>query len=68
MREHFYDVIVFNKKTNEEILSFHFKKDIESAVDLFHDLNDMLKASKALLVLYEDYSTSKERELMTNKK
>lgn len=63
MREHFYNVVLMDK-TGKELLNIEFGKSRGEALALFYDLSDMIKKTKAKLVLYEDKGTSKEREYL----
>ena len=65
MREHFYNVVLMDK-TGKELLNIEFGKDRKEALGLFYDLADMIKKTKAKLVLYEDKDTPKEREYLVN--
>lgn len=64
MREHFYHVVLMDKKTDREILNVDFGKSRVEALALFYDLADTMKKTKAKLVLYEDKDTPKEREYL----
>lgn len=65
MKEHFYNVVLMDK-TGKELLNIEFGKDRKEALGLFYDLADMVKKTKAKLVLYEDKDTPKEREYLIN--
>ena len=66
MREHFYNVVLIGKMTGREILNIGFGKNKAGAFDLFCDLANIMKKTKAKLVLYEDKDTSREREYLVN--
>lgn len=66
MREHFYNVVLIGKMTGRVILNVGFGKNKADAFDLFCDLANTMKKTKAKLVLYEDKGTSREREYLVN--
>lgn len=64
MREHFYHVVLTDKKIGREILNVDFGKSRVEALALFYDLSFVVKKTRAKLVLYEDKGTSNEKEYL----